>query len=286
MARTMNTVEQAGRQATRVAAGAVHSPWVERLARLGYAARGIVYAVIGILAVQAAFGGRGRTTDTRGAVQTIAQESTALLWVVALGLFGYALWKVIQGALNPEGKGTDAKGLLERGAMIVVGLIYGGLALSAVRMATGAGGGGAASGGQQTQSWTAELMSRPFGRWLVVLAGAAVIAYALSELRDGWTERFRQKLKMGEMDPAEQRLAIRTGKTGLLARGIVFLLSGWFLLQAALRFDPSRARGLSGALDTLAAQPFGPWLLGAVALGLVAFGAYSILEARYRRIVS
>jgi uncharacterized protein DUF1206 len=87
------------------------------------------------------------------------------------------------------------------------------------------------------------------------------------------------------MDPNEQRLADRTGKTGLIARGIVFILSGWFLVQAALRFDPSQARGLSGALDTLAAQPFGPWLLGLIALGLVAFGAYSILEARYRRIV-
>lgn len=283
MARTMNTVEHAGRQAGQAAAGAIRSPWVEWLARLGYAARGIVYALVGILAIQAAFGSGGETTDTRGAVQKIAQESTALLWLVALGLFGYALWKTIQGVLDPEGKGTDAKGLVQRGGMIVIGLIYGGLALSAVRMATGSAGGG--SGGQSTQSSTADLMAKPFGRWLVALAGIAVIVYALRELRDGWTEKFREKLKMGEMDPTEQRLAIRTGKSGLIARGIVFILSGWFLVQAALRFDPSQARGLSGALDTLASQPFGPWLLGLVALGLVAFGAYSILEARYRRIV-
>jgi Domain of Unknown Function (DUF1206) len=284
MARTMNTVEQVGRQAGQAAAGALRSPWVERLARLGYAARGVVYALVGILAVQAAFGGRGQTTDTRGAVQKIAQESTALLWLVALGLFGYALWKMIQGVLDPEGKGSDAKGWLQRGAMIVIGLIYGGLAWAAVRMATGTGDGGAAAGGG-SQGFTAEMMARPFGRWLVALAGIGVIVYALRELRDGWTERFKTKLKMGEMDPQEQRIATCTGKTGLIARGIVFLLSGWFLVQAALRFDPSRARGLSGALDTLASQPFGPWLLGLVALGLVAFGAYSILEARYRRIV-
>jgi Domain of Unknown Function (DUF1206) len=285
MARTINTVEQVGRQAGQAVAGAVRSPWMEWLARLGYAARGIVYALVGILAIQAAFGGRGQTTDARGAVQTIAQESTLLLWLMALGLFGYALWKLLQGILDPEGKGNDAKGLLQRGAMVVIGLIYGGLALSAVRMATGPGGGGTGSGGQSTQSWTADLMSKPFGRWLVALAGIAVIVYALRELRDGWTERFRQKLKMGEMDPSEQRLAIRTGKMGLISRGIVFILSGWFLVQAALRFDPGQARGLAGALDTLASQPFGPWLLGLVALGLVAFGAYSILEARYRRIV-
>jgi hypothetical protein len=280
MARPMNTVEQAGRQAGQMAVGAIRSPWVEWLARLGYAARGIVYALVGILAIQAAFGSGGETTDTEGAVQKIAQESTALLWLLALGLFGYALWKVLQGALDPEGKGSDAKGLIQRGAMIVIGLIYGGLALSAVRMATGSAG-----GGQSTKSSTADLMAKPFGRWLVALAGIAVIVYALREIRDGWTGKFREKLKMGEMDPNEQRLADRTGKTGLIARGIVFILSGWFLVQAALRFDPGQARGLSGALDTLAAQPFGPWLLGLVALGLVAFGAYSILEARYRRIV-
>lgn len=284
MARTMNTVEQVGRQAGAAAAGAIRNPWVERLARLGYAARGIVYALVGILAVQAAFGGRGQTTDTHGAVQKIAQESTALLWLMALGLFGYALWKVIQGVLDPEGKGSDAKGWLQRGAMIVIGLIYGGLAWAAVQMATGNGDGGSAAGGG-SQGFTAEMMAKPFGRWLVALAGIGVIIYALRELRDGWTERFKTKLKMGEMDPQEQRIATFTGKTGLIARGIVFILSGWFLVQAALRFDPSRARGLSGALDTLAAQPFGPWLLGLVALGLVAFGAYSILEARYRRIV-
>lgn len=282
MARTMNTVEQVGRQAGAAAAGAIRSPWVERLARLGYAARGVVYALVGILAVQAAFGGRGQTTDTRGAVEKIAQESTALLWLVALGLFGYALWKVIQGILDPEGKGSDAKGWVQRGAMIVIGLIYAGLAWAAVRMAMGDG--GAAAGGG-SQGFTAEMMARPFGRWLVALAGIGVIVYALRELRDGWTERFKARLKMGEMDPNEQRIATSTGKAGLIARGIVFILSGWFLVQAALRFDASRARGLSGALDTLASQPFGPWLLGLVALGLVAFGAYSILEARYRRIV-
>lgn len=281
MARTMNTVEQAGRQAGQAAAGAIRSPWVERLARLGYAARGIVYALVGILAVQAAFGGRGQTTDSRGAIQKIAQESTALLWLVALGLFGYALWKVIQGVLDPEGKGSDAKGWIQRGAMVVSGLLYGGLAWAAVKMATGNGG----SGGGGSQGFTAEMMAKPFGRWLVALAGLAVIVYAVYEMYKAWTEKFKRKLKMGEMEPEEQKIATWTGKAGLLARGIVFILSGWFLVQAALRFDPSQARGLSGALDTLASQPFGPWLLGLVALGLVAFGAYSILQARYRRIV-
>lgn len=281
MARAVNKVEQMGREAGRAAVNAVPRPWVENLARLGYASRGVVYALVGILAVRTAFGSGSQTTDTRDALRKIAEQSTALLWVIALGLFGYALWRIIQGVLDPENKGSDPKGLVKRAAMVISGLVYGGLALAAVRIASGSGDGG--SGGQQ--GFTAELMTKPFGRWLVVLAGIAVIVTGLDQIRRGWTEKFKEHLKLQEMDPTEQRLALHTGKAGLLARGIVFLLTGWFLIQAGLRFDPSQARGLGGALETLAAQPYGPWLLGLVAVGLVAFGAYSLLEARYRRIV-
>ena len=281
MARTINTVERAGREAGQAAVNAVPRPWVEKLARLGYASRGAVYALVGILAVQTAFGPRSETTDTRGALRKIAEQSNLLLWVIALGLFGYALWRIIQGVLDPENKGSDTKGLLKRAAMVISGIIYGGLALAAVRIASGAGGGG--GGGQQ--GFTADLMTKPFGRWLVVLAGIAVIVSGLAQIRKGWTEKFKEHLKLQEMDAAEQRLAVNTGKAGLIARGVVFLMSGWFLIQAGLRYDSSQARGLSGALETLAGQPYGLWLLTLVALGLVAFGAYSILQARYRRIV-
>ncbi|HSG38386.1 MAG TPA: DUF1206 domain-containing protein, partial [Thermoanaerobaculia bacterium] len=229
------------------------------------------------------FGSRGgQATGTEGALQTVARQSTALLWLLAFGLLGYAVWRILQGALDPENKGHDPKGLAQRGAMLVSGLVYGGLALAAFRMASGASG-GSQGGGQQ--GFTAELMTKPFGRWLVALAGLAVIVSGLYQIHNGWTEKFRKHFKTQEMDANEQRLAVNTGKMGLIARGIVFLMTGWFLIQAARSFDPSQARGLSGALETLAAQPYGPWLLGLVALGLLAFGAYSILLARYRRIV-
>lgn len=274
MARALN-IEQAGRQATQAA-----RPGLEWLARSGYAARGLVYAFVGILAVQAAFGGGGATTDTHGALREIAQQSTALLWLVAVGLFGYAVWRVVQGVLDPEHKGSDPKGLAKRGAMVASGIVYGGLALAAVRLAQGSG-----SGGDGTQGWTAELMGKPFGRWLVALAGIAVIVSGFYQIASGWSGKFQKHLKMNEMSAEEQRLARNTGKVGLISRGLVFLLSGWFLVQAALAFDPGQARGLGGALALLAGQPYGPWLLGLVALGLVAFGAYSLLLARYRRIV-
>jgi hypothetical protein len=128
-------------------------------------------------------------------------------------------------------------------------------------------------------------MSQPFGRWLVAAVGIGVIVGGLHQIRRGWTEKFRKEIRLQEMDATERKLAINSGKLGLIARGVVFLISGWFLIQAALRFDPSQARGLSGALAALAAQPHGTLLLALVAVGLIAFGAYSLLLARYGRIV-
>lgn len=275
------TFESATRRAEH-AARVAGRPWVEPLARFGYAARGVVYAFIGVLAVQAAFFGRGQTTGPEGAIQTIAEQSKVLLVLIAIGLFGYALWRFVQGILDPENKGRDAKGLAQRVAMVASGVVYTGLALLALRLIA-QGGGGAGAGGRA--SMTAKLLSLPFGRALVILAGLGVIASALQQLHSAFTGKFQRRLKTGEMSPEEQRLAVRTGQLGLTSRGIAFLITGWFLIQAALRFDPSRARGLGGALETLARQPYGPWLLGIVAVGLVAYGAFSFLQARYRRIV-
>ena len=261
---------------------AVHNnPWVEPLARFGYAARGVVYAVVGLLAIQAAYGGRGQTTGQEGALQRIAEQSKFLLVLMAIGLAGYALWRFVQAVLDPENKGSDPKGLAQRGMMVASGIVYGGLAITAARLASGGSGGG----GEGSQGFTANLMTKPFGRWLVVLAGLAVIVAGFHQLKEAYTKKFRERLKLQEMNADEQRMATHTGQLGLAARGIVFLITGWFLVQAGLRFDPSQARGLGGALETLASQPYGPWLLGLVALGLVAYGAYSFLEARYRRIV-
>ena len=267
-------IEQAARAAGR--------PWVEPLARFGYAARGVVYAFIGVLAVQAAFFGRGQTTGPEGAIRKIAEQSKLLLALIGIGLIGYALWRFVQGILDPENKGRDAKGLVKRGAMVASGVVYTGLALSAFRLMS-QDGGGAEAGGQA--STTAKLLGLPFGRALVILAGIGVIVSAFYQLHQAYTKKFQRRFKTGEMSPEEQRLAIHTGQLGLAARGVAFVITGWFLIQAALRYDPGQARGLGGALETLARQPAGPWLLGIVALGLVAYGAYSLLQARYRRIV-
>ncbi|HVG10124.1 MAG TPA: DUF1206 domain-containing protein [Thermoanaerobaculia bacterium] len=276
---TLNQAEQAVRSA-------VQNPWVERLARFGYAARGVVYALIGLLAIQAAFGGRGAIEEQatpQGALQRIAEQSRLLLVLVAIGLIGYALWRFVQAVLDTENKGGDSKGLVKRGAMLASGIGYAGLALLAARMVSGSSSGGGGGGSQGAAA--AGLMDKPFGRWLVILAGIGVIVSAAYQLYEAYTKKFRKRLKLEEMSADEERLATHTGQAGLAARGIAFLVSGWFLIKSGLQYDPNEARGLGGALASLASQSYGPWLLGLVALGFIAYGAYSFLQARYRKIV-
>lgn len=272
----MHRVQHAARRA---------SPWIERFGRFGYAAKGVVYALVGVLAAQAAFGAGGETTDAQGALQEIVQAPFGqfLLGTVAIGFIGYALWNFIQAIMDTEKKGTDAKGIVTRGGYAIIGLIYMGLAFSAVRLMLGSGGGD--SGEASTQGWTARLLSLPFGQWLVGIGGAVVIGIGLYQLYRAYSAKFREELKLAEMSGPEETWATRSGRFGFAAVGIVFSIIGGFLIVAAIQADPEEAHGLEGALETLIQQPYGPWLLGTVAIGLVAYGIFMLILARYRRMV-
>lgn len=272
---------RAGNQAKQVAQDAAANPWVERLARLGFAAKGIVYALVGLLAAQAAFGSGGQKTDTQGALQTIVTQpfGRILLSFVALGLLGYALWRFVEAAADPEQKGSDAKGILQRCSYAGNGLIYAGLALTAVRIVLGS-----RDSSNASQDWTARLLAQPFGQWLVGTAGALVIGLGFYQFYAAYKATFRQQLKLAEMSKAEQGWTVRIGRLGLAARGVVFGVIGFFLIQAARQSNPNQARGLGGALTSLEQQPYGSWLLGIVAIGLIAYGIYYLIQARYRQI--
>lgn len=259
-------------------------PWVIRLARFGYAAKGVVYIVVGILALQVAIGTGGRTTGPEGALSTIARQpfGQVLLVLVAVGLFGYMLWRFVQAWVDPEGKGTDLQGIGQRLGYVISGFTYGSLAFAAARIVIGAASGG--SSNQQQQGWTAQLMSMPFGRWLVALVGLAVIGVGIFQFYYGYKAKFRKHLKLYEMNEQEETVATRTGRFGYMARGVVFAIIGGFLIQAAWQFDPNEVGGIGKALSELAQQPYGPWLLGIVALGLVAYSIFAFMDARYRRI--
>jgi hypothetical protein len=258
------------------------SPWVERLARFGYMTKGLVYAIIGVLAAQVAFGTGGQTTGSSGALQEIVSQpfGQILLGIVAVGLVGYALWRLVEAAIDPENYGSDAKGIGKRAGYAISGIIYGALAWTAIQIVMGSGGGG----GNSTQDWTARLMSQPFGRWLVALVGIGVIGFGLYQIYKGATAKFRKKLALEDMSDTEQSAAIAAGRFGLSARGIVVGLIGLFLVQAAWQAQPSEAEGLGSTLQEIIQQPFGPWLLAVVAIGLIAYGIYMAFMGRYRNL--
>lgn len=253
------------------------------MARLGYTAKGIVYAIVGILALQAALTAGGKTTDTKGALHTIAAQPFGkfLLILLAIGLVGYSLWRLIEAVTDPENKGTDAKGIFSRLGYVISGLTYLGLAVNAAMLGLGAGGGGS---GNSKQDWTARLLQQPFGQWLVGLLGALVIGIGFYRLYKAYKIKFRKKLNLSEMNSQQETWAVRISRIGIAARGIVFVIIGFFLLKAGQQSDASEVRGLDGVLQTVARQPFGKIMLGLVAIGLIAYAAYLFIEARYRRI--
>lgn len=271
--------EEAGRISQRTRG------WIVPLARFGYAAKGVVYLIIGGLAALAAFTGGGRTTDSRGAFEEILSQSYGklLLGAVAVGMAAYAVWRFVQAVKDTENKGSDAKGIARRIGYAAIGVIHIGLAYSAAQLIFGSG--GASRGDAASKEWTATLLAQPFGQWLVGAVGLGFIAFAVSQFYKAYTAKFREKLKTNEMSEKTQTFATRFGQAGLSARGLVFGIIGVFLIQAALNSNASQARGLSGALRALEQQSYGQWVLGIVALGLVAYGLYMLVLARYRRII-
>lgn len=259
--------------------------WIVPLARFGYAAKGVVYIIIGGLAALAAFTGGGRTTDSRGAFEEILSQSygKALLGAVAVGMAAYAIWRIVQAVKDTENKGSGAKGIAVRIGYAAIGVIHIGLAYSAAQLIFGSGGG--SRGDAASKEWTAKLLEQPFGQWLVGAVGLGFVIFAISQLYKAFTAKFREKLKTNEMDEKTETFATRSGQAGLTARGVVFGIIGVFLVQAALHSNASEARGLSGALRALEQQSYGQWILGIVALGLIAYGFYMFVLARYRRMI-
>lgn len=263
------------RAKTEVEQAARH-PWIERLARWGFATKGIVYLLIGGLAALAAAGVGGETTDQNGVLQRIAALplGSVLLGLVALGLIGYAVWRLIEAVL-----GTGDTKIGKRIGYGISAIIYGGLAFGAIRTLLGA-----RQPGDGAQDWTARLLGAPMGRWLVALVGLAIVGFGAYQIYKGVTEDLRSTLGFGRLNQSQQQWAIRSGRFGLIARGIVLGIVGLLVMQAGFRADASRANGIDGALQVLEGQSYGPALLGVVALGLAAYGAWMLVCARYGRL--
>ena len=268
------------------AAAAVNAaaPWVERLARLGYASKGAVYTIIGGLTAAAAFrSGESGGKDSRAAFSFIADKpfGQILIGIVALGLFGYAAWRIISAITDGEGRGSDAKGMAIRAASFFRGAVYAFLAFEALRLTLGRGASGS-GGDQNAQHWTARLMAAPFGRWLVVAAGIGIAGYGLYQMYRAWQSKLGKKLHLPWTTDRFRSRLVAVSRFGIAARAVVFVVIGYSVALAAWERNPSEADGTSGALQRVGA--LSQWLLIVVAIGLVAYGVYQFLNARYRSI--
>lgn len=254
---------------------------LEWLARAGLAARGVIYAIIGVLALQVALGDSGgSTTGQQGALREIAQQpfGKILLVVVAIGLAGYSIWKLVRATIGHGREAEDST--FDRLSGIVSGIGYGSLCVTAVAILVGSG---SSSSGSTSQT-TGGVLGWPGGVWIVGIAGAIIIAAGLEQLYRGVSEKFLEKSKTEQMSPRTKRGFTAFGVFGHVARAVVFALIGYFLMKAAIDYNPDAAITLDGALSKLARASYGPILLGVVSAGLIGFGLYSFADARYRKV--
>jgi hypothetical protein len=257
------------------------APWIERLARVGFAAKALLYGIVGVLAFRAAFSIGGGTTGSRGALASLVrhQYGALILVVIAAGLFGYAAWRLIEAWVDPEGRGTNAKGIALRIGYAGRGVVHAALGVQAVRLALGAGG---SSGGDGTEQWTARVLDAPLGSWLVIAGGLTVIGYGLYQLYRAWAAKLSKQLDLSRLSREAGSWLIKVSRFGLGARGVVFGVIGMYLVRAGIAHNANKAADTGEALSAIGQQPFGNWLLAIVATGLIAYGAYDVVQARYR----
>jgi len=259
---------------------------LEPLARLGYACKAFVYAIVGLLACMAAFERGGRVTDTKGALLVILSQpfGNTVLFVLAAGLCGYALWRLLDAIVDPDRHGTDFKGLTERIGNVVKFAVYGALGVEAFRLARGL----RASAGTDAKlrMWTARLLDVPLGEWIVASAGLIIAAYGISEIVEAVKHRDDARMDLSSIPRDRRSVLLRICRFGVAARAVIIVAAGLFLVRAAIQDDPGEAHGIRESVLQLAAGAYGRWILGGIALGLLAYAIDQAVHARYRQIRS
>lgn len=261
---------------------AAHSKAMRFLARAGLAARGIMYVIIGWIAVQVAFGHSRQQADRTGALHSISSTPVGgiLLWLLVIGFIGMTLWRLSEACYGSPG--TDGRKARSRLAALGRAVIYGVIAYGVLKYALGAG--SPQSSDKQSVDLTATLMRHPGGQILVVIIGLALIGGGLYLAYQAWRKDFRHDLEFSQLPAGARRVVTWLGEFGGIARGIVFVTAGVFLVVAAAEAQPQQAKGVDSSLRVLAATPLGPWLLVLVAIGLIMFGVFSCCEAKWLRL--
>jgi hypothetical protein len=256
--------------------------WIQVLARVGFVAKGLSYGLVGLLALELAVGQGGKATSRQGALTSLARHpfGKVVLVLLALGFASYALWRFADAGFGRTGE-DGAKDLAKRAGYAGRGLVYAGLTFSACKIVAGSGGGG--SQDAKAHRATAQVLSWPGGTWIVGIAGALLIGVGLHNGYRGVERKFLKRWR-DNLGESARRWGSRAGVVGLLARAVVFVLIGVFAIRAARDYDPKESIGLDGALQKLAHESYGSWLLGLVAAGFVAYAIFCLAEARYREV--
>ncbi|HVL06967.1 MAG TPA: DUF1206 domain-containing protein [Acidimicrobiales bacterium] len=266
--------------------GAAESAWLERLARGGLIARGLLYVVVALLATQVATGHNEVRPDKQGALQAVLRQpfGRLLVLLLAVGFAGYAAWRFVEAAVGPADHPGDhsAKMRFKRVGYFLRGGLYTFFFASAVKLFIWSN--SVATSEREEADWTRRVLDWPGGTWLVEAAGVGALGAGLYIGWRGVSGKFRKRLKALEMGSAVRVWVRAVGTVGMISRMLVTLMIGVFLIAAALQHNPNQAVGIDGALKRLADRPYGPTLLVAVAVGLAAYGLYSFAEARYRRV--
>jgi hypothetical protein len=270
-------------RAVTSAKAVAHGKPIEAAGRAGLVAKGVSFGLVGVLAARVAVeGGQGRTPDRQGALREIAGDGIGRVTLVllAIGFAGYALWRLAEAVFDRGGDGDDPPGLAKRAAAVAKAAIYAGLCATTIAILLDAGG----SGGNSEDKWTQRLLDLPAGRLIVGAAGLGVIGAGLFNGYRALSGGFQKDMETYEMSAKEQPVVRIVGFVGHVARMVVFVLIGLFLLKAAWHERPNEAIGLDGALQQVAEQTYGRLLLGLVAVGVVAYGLFCLVQARYRKV--
>ena len=267
-------------RASGTARRASDSPAARALARAGLTARGVLYILIGLVAILVALGQTSQEADQQGALQLLAGQPYGLvsLWLLGIGFAGYALWRLSEAAFGVTGEGNGAGPRLKS---LVRALIYAFFAYLTFKIIAGTGTG---SQTKKQQDLTATVMHHPGGQWLVGIVGLAIVIAGLVLVFEGIRRKFLKYLQLSQLSPRTRRIVEWLGVIGTAARGAVFALAGVLVIEAAVTYKPAKAGGIDKALLTLRNQPFGEFLLIIAALGLIIFGIYGLCEARWRRV--
>ncbi len=257
--------------------------WPVWIGRSGFAGMAAVHLLVGILAVMSVVGAAA-AIGTQGSIQQIAELPFGqfLLVAVAVGLVCHSFWLVTRAVMDTDAKGSDSRGIASRGASVIAALIYLGLAFSAVRIVLGV----TINTGSWAQTWTAWLLAKPFGQWLVGLAGAIAAAIGTYYFYQAYSAHFQENLLLSEMSTKQKKWVTRFGRFGFAARGLVLCIIGFFLAFAGWHSDAGETRDFGGALYALERRPYGTWLLAFVAAGLISYGIFLLLLTRFRRMVN